>query len=403
MVTISRLLAVAIPLALSVQAQSKVPSAAHLSVGSKAIQGLPGKKLARDVAKTGQVDIVIRLADPPLLAASGTRRLGIRMTPAEQNAYLQQLQQKQSTLIAQAASQGAREIARLTRATNGVIVSIDRSRVETLRGIPGVISVREVPDYQQALSTVRDHIGASALHAAGVTGAGITIAVLDSGIDYTHKNLGGPGTIAAYQAAAGAPAYPGAHQTRDGLFPTAKVYEGFDFVGEVWPNAARQPDPDPIDRGGHGTHVADIAAGKSTDGAHRGIAPDAKLLAVKVCSAVSTSCSGVATLLGIDYAADPDRDTKTADAVDVINLSLGSDFGMREDDATEALRLLSRAGVVVVVSAGNGGNIPFILGAPAAGTALITVGQTTLPSETNIGLQINTPDAIKGMYRNTAT
>src|SRR3712207_3160345 len=111
------------------------------------------------------------------------------MTPAQQTAYLQQLGQRQSAAVAQAVAQRAREIARLTRATNGVIVSVERSRIEALQAIPGVTSVREVPQYEQALAPVRDYIGATALHMAGVTGANVRIAILDSGIDYTHKNL----------------------------------------------------------------------------------------------------------------------------------------------------------------------------------------------------------------------
>ena len=60
--------------------------------------------------------------------------------------------------------------------------------------------------------------------------------------------------------------------------------------------------------------------------------PGASLYAVKVCSAISTSCSGVAILQGIEYALDPNGDGNVADAVDVINMSLGSSYGQREDD-----------------------------------------------------------------------
>jgi subtilisin family serine protease len=96
--------------------------------------------------------------------------------------------------------------------------------------------------------------------------------------------------------------------------------EGFDFVGEVWPNGPRAPDPDPIDAEGHGTHVADIEAGKSTDGLHAGVAPDATLLAIKACSSVSTACSGIALLLALDFSLDPNGDGDIADAADVINM-----------------------------------------------------------------------------------
>ena len=64
------------------------------------------------------------------------------------------------------------------------------------------------------------------------------------------------------------------------------------------------PDPDPIDSQGHGTHVSDIIAGRSLDGVHKGVAPGARLLAVKVCSAVTSACSGIALLEGLDFALD---------------------------------------------------------------------------------------------------
>ncbi len=89
-----------------------------------------------------------------------------------------------------------------------------------------------------------------------------------------------------------------------------KVKGGYDFVGEGWPNTDRTEDPNPIDAGsaaGHGTHVADIIGGRSADGTHEGIAPGVSLYAVKVCSAVSTSCNGVAMLLGHRLVARPER------------------------------------------------------------------------------------------------
>ena len=107
-------------------------------------------------------------------------------------------------------------------------------------------------------------------------------------------------------AAYGSGLFDALNTTTDGLFPTAKVVGGFDFVGEAWPNGARAEDPDPIDFEGHGTHVSDIIAGTL------GVAPGASLLAVKVCSAVSSSCDGVALLKGADYIVDPNGDGSTA-------------------------------------------------------------------------------------------
>ncbi|MBA3441460.1 MAG: S8 family serine peptidase, partial [Pyrinomonadaceae bacterium] len=162
-------------------------------------------------------------------------------------------------------------------------------------------------------------------------------------------------------------------------------------------------DPDPIDFEGHGTHVADIIGGRSNDGAHKGVAPGASLLAVKVCSAVSTSCSGVASLKGMDFALDPNGDGDISDAVDVINMSLGRSYGQKEDDLSEASANAVRSGVVVVVSAGNSADRPYIVGSPSTTPEVISVAQTQVPSASIIPLVINSPPNIAGTYPNTAT
>jgi subtilisin family serine protease len=253
------------------------------------------------------------------------------------------------------------------------------------------------------LSETVPYVGGAAAQASGRTGAGVKVAVLDSGIDYTHRNLGGAGTAAAYAAAYGTSTSDPKNTTLDGLFPTAKVVAGYDFVGEDWPNSPEKPDPDPIDLEGHGTHVADIIAGKSLDGTHKGMAPNASLVAVKVCSAVATSCSGVALLQGMDFALDPNGDGNIEDAVDVINMSLGSSYGQIEDDLTLAATNAVKLGVVVVVSAGNSANRPYIVGSPSTGLGVISVAQTQTPSATAVPLVVNAPAAIAGVYTNTQT
>ena len=357
---------------------------------------------------TGQVEIVVRLADKPLVAMLGdnAKRAGFALSRAQQQDYLAQLNAKQSALMGSIANLGGREITRLSKATNALIVSIDARRVTDVSRLAGVAQVRRVIDYDLDLSETVPYIGAKALQLLGVDGTGVKVAVLDSGIDYTHRNLYGPGTAAAYTAAYGPNPSSPLNTTRDGLFPTSKVYEGFDFVGEVWPNGALAPDPDPIalgGTGGHGTHVADIIAGQSQDGLHVGVAPGAKLLAVKVCSAVSTSCSGIALLQGVDYSLDPNGDGDLSDAVDVMNLSLGSNYGQREDDLSAALGNASRFGVVVVAAAGNAGDRPFIASSPANTPEVISVAQTQVPSAQGIPLVINSPANIAGTYGNTAT
>ncbi|WP_298829700.1 S8 family serine peptidase [uncultured Piscinibacter sp.] len=309
----------------------------------------------------------------------------------------------QGTMAAQLSALGGKELARVQNAHNAIAVSIDAAQLERVAALSGVAKVRPVLDYQLDLSATVPYVGATAVQSGGVDGSGVTVAVLDSGIDDTHRNLGGEGTAAAYAAAYGTSTSDPANTTLDGLFPTAKVVAGYDFVGESCPKTPEAADPDPIDLEGHGTHVADIIAGRSQDGSHKGVAPGAKLVAVKVCSAVATSCSGIALLQGMDFALDPNGDGDTSDAVDVINMSLGSSYGQIEDDLTLAATNAVRLGVVVVASAGNSANKPYVVGSPSIAPGVISVAQTEVPGAVAIPLMVNSPASIAGTYANTQT
>jgi subtilisin family serine protease len=340
-------------------------------------------------------------SDRAVLRASSALRQGA-------GEHRQRVRASQAELAGRLAALGGQELARVHNAHNAIAVRIDAAQLPQLATLAGVAKVRPVLHYRLALAETVPYVGGAAVQARGFDGSGVKVAVLDSGIDYTHKNLGGPGTAAAYAAAYGAGPSDPKNTTLDGLFPTAKVVAGFDFVGEQWPNCApntdcRSEDPDPIDFEGHGTHVADIIAGRSLDGTRKGVAPGAKLVAVKVCSAVASSCNGIALLKGMDFALDPNGDGDTSDAVDVINMSLGSDYGQIEDDLSLAATNAIKLGVVVVTSAGNGGNKPYVVGSPSIAPGVISVAQTQVPSARAFPLVINAPAAIAGAYPNTET
>ncbi len=336
------------------------------------------------VSLNGRASFVVQLSKPSVAEAVAAG------TSASQAASAAKAQQSQ--VLGQIASLGGAEVARVHKALNAVVVRVDRAKVGQVSSLAGVQSVNIVRDYELDLSETVPYIGGAALQSSGLTGAGVDVAVLDSGIDYTYKTLGGSGTAAAYEAAYGTSVADPRNTTTDGLFPTAKVFAGYDFVGESWPTGDLAPDPDPIDcgpevipapcDGGHGSHVADIIAGTgdAASGHGKGVAPGARLMAVKVCSAVSTSCSGVALLQAVDFALDPNGDGNLADRADVLNLSLGSDYGQKEDDLTEALEGAVKAGAVVVTSAGNAADKPYIVGSPSTGQSILSVAQTQTPS-----------------------
>ena len=148
-----------------------------------------------------------------------------------------------------------------------------------------------------------------------LSGQGILVGVIDSGVDYTHTWLGGTnGTIHTYQAAYGSSVTSVENQRRDGLFPTARVVEGYDFVGDLVNGQTPQPvqrfvqvDDDPIDaHQGHGTSVA---------AAVLRVAPQAQIVAAKACFTATTSshngsggCPEFAVLQSLEYMLDIHRD-----------------------------------------------------------------------------------------------
>lgn len=301
----------------------------------------------------------------------------------------------------------------------GIGVQSTAGAAEAMKDIPGVTAVYPVAPKELDNSYAVDFQGAAAAWSSpgGEAGEGMKIAIVDSGIDYTHSDFGGPGTTTVFeaaQAAEGDPADPG-------LYPNAKVIGGHDFVGDTYqpdkdepgyqPNAI--PDENPLDCGGHGSHVAGTAAGfgvtsggatytggygPATDfGAMRigpGMAPKAQLLAYKVfgCEG-STSWAAAA----IDMAADPDGDGDSSDGADVINLSLGSNYGSFEDGDSVIADAAVDLGVSVVASAGNSGDRTDISGAPGNAGKVITVANSQ-DAESHIdGTEVEI-DGISGNY-----
>lgn len=228
---------------------------------------------------------------------------------------------------------------------NAVAMTVPAGEVGRLSALPGVSAV--VPDAPVKAQTDVSVplIGApdvwkgkdAAGKAAG--GAGVTVAVIDSGVDYTHPDLGG------------------------GFGPGHKVVAGYDFVNG---------DDDPMDDNGHGTHVAGIIAGKAAEkGGITGVAPDATIVAYKVMAADGTGWESD-IIAGVEAAADPANPHRA----DVINMSLGG-VGDGTDPLGLAATAATRAGVVVVAAAGNAGPGPNTVITPADADGVIAVGAST--------------------------
>lgn len=170
-----------------------------------------------------------------------------------------------------------------------------------------------------------------------IRGNDTVVAVIDTGIDYNHADLGG------------------------GFGASYRVIDGWDWVNN---------DADPMDDSGHGTHCAGIIG---ANGTLTGMAPDCKFLAYKVLNSGGTGLLSNA-VLAIERAMDPDEDLDTSDHADVISMSLGALGGTEDSASCLAVDAASAIGCIVVVAAGNDGPTFGTVSIPGKARTAITVG-----------------------------
>jgi subtilisin family serine protease len=214
---------------------------------------------------------------------------------------------------------------------SGVAATVDAAAIEEIRKLPNVVAVHEDAEMHVNLNESVPLIGATSVaNTYGVNGAGIKVAVIDTGIDYTHPDLGG-----CFGAA-------------------CKVIGGWDFVNN---------DNDPRDDHGHGTHVAGIIA---ANGVLKGVAPGAKLLAYKVLdvNGYGSSSNIIAAL-----------ERAMTDNARIANLSLGGS-GNPNDPVSQVIDNASSVGLLSVVAAGNSGFAYQTVESPGVARTALTVGAT---------------------------
>ena len=338
-----------------------------------------------------EITVVVEMkADPLAVPFASRQSAGQMMSASNQQAYIKDLKVAQDAVANDIRSMNGTVIDQYQKVYNGLLVRVPLNKLDQIKALPNVKAVHRAPLYHPDLTASVPLINADDVwNFASYTGEDVTIAIIDTGIDYTHIAFGGSGDPNEY-----ANNDPSTLAITD-TFPSAKVIGGYDFAGTDYNGYNTPvPDPDPLDEYGHGTHVASIAAGVGVTGTiGLGVAPDALLYAYKV---FGKEGSTNLTISGIEAAVDPNGDGDLSDHVDVINMSLGSDYGPDDpDDPTIfAADFASSIGVVVVASAGNAGNTPYIQGSPAAADSVISVAASTTGYATGPTVSISGTSAL---------
>ena len=300
--------------------------------------------------RDAKTTVVLQMAGNPVTVVEADA--GRELSAGEKSSIKADLKGKQDAIAGQIQALGGQVLADYQVAYNGVKVRIDRSKLDSLKALKGVTAVRGlsrvVPDNVKGVQLIGAPLawgGLAALH-----GENIKIAVIDTGIDYTHANFGGPGTVAAFNAANAADTLPPSVAFGWG----ARVKGGIDLVGDDYnadpddpafqPVPAPGPEPARLQRPrlarrrlrrrlGRDRGWRDLQRPLQRQHDHRQqldrSVPASRRRPTSTAIRVF-GCEGSTdvTVDAIEWAVDHD--------MDVINMSLGSSFGTTEDPSAVA-------------------------------------------------------------------
>jgi minor extracellular serine protease Vpr len=313
----------------------------------------------------------------------------LKSTPAANGSNNSVIRSEQKAFRTAAASAGVKLKERHVFETlwNGFSIEATRSEIGKIKSIAGVTGVWPVaiieappqgssasPELFTALAMTGADIAQSEL---GLTGTGIKVAVMDTGIDVDHADFGGDGVA----------------RSDSPLFPSERIAYGFDFVGDDFNadpasptfNPVASPDPNPDDCNGHGSHVAGIVG---ANGVVTGVAPDVTFGAYRV-----FGCEG-STTADIMIAA---MEAALKDDMDVLNMSIGTPYNWPQyPTAVAASRLVDRGMVVVASIGNNGANGLYSASAPGLGEKVVGTAAFDNTAVTQATFSISPDGALVG-------
>ena len=344
-------------------------------------------RLARDQGQAQRYPVLLKLAQQSDLAAISARFA--RLPQAQRGGRLLEalkadVAPRQAALLADLKARGALDV--MTLATvNAVAAQVTKSDVQALAARADVVAIRYdlgllapsrrlMPDacnparptppqrlpkhcragaappalvvagaaFDPALpaAPTPTALGAPALWQAGFTGKGVTVAMVDTGVDPKHPDLGG-----SFRGGAG---------------------DWFDIHGEH---------KQPVDKHGHGTQIAGLVVGAGASGQTLGMAPQAKWIAARVYNDRNVGrLSDLHRIMA--WLLDPDGNPATADAPQIVlnAWGLGDRPGSCDEEFATDLRWLRAAGMHVVFAAGNGGPNENSSLSPANNVGALAVG-----------------------------
>ncbi|MVP01314.1 S8 family serine peptidase [Paenibacillus lutrae] len=326
-----------------------------------------------NTTSTESVRVIVQLKGQPAAVGKYAAKTGNSSLAAEANET--SVNQEQTTLLNSARSSGIAMTVNYQYNTvlNGLEITVPANKIPELAKLPGVKSIHHSANYYpipvgkpaglDANSPTYDsnplkQIGADAAWAKGLTGKGLKVGVIDTGVDYLHPDL--------------KDAYKGG-------------YDSFEKDNDPYEEPPLTPEEDPYRTGfegtSHGTHVSGTivgrAANKTSDIVQKGVAYEADLYVYKVLGrnteTGSASGSSAQVIDGIERA--------VKDGMNVINLSLGSD-SEKDSNSPDVVAINNAVlgGVVTVIANGNAadkGPYYYSLGSPATSPLAISVGAVT--------------------------